>query len=82
MNARILKNYLTIFVTLVISALFIGCADKVYVDRPYEVKVPVRVEIPTVKCYPKQETYTEEIKELRLCIERYKEVIDNYNKKD
>lgn len=69
MNAKILKSLLTIFVVLVIS----GCADKVYVDRPIEVKVPVKCTIPDVVCYAKQPTYTEEIKEMRLCIERYKQ---------
>lgn len=35
---------------LVIAAMFIGCATKVeYVDRPVEVKVPVRCEIPMPK---------------------------------
>jgi hypothetical protein len=51
-----------------------GCAEKVYVDRPVEVKVPQKVELPKVRCYVGQATYTEEIKEMRLCIERYKEV--------
>lgn len=75
MNAMILKSLLIIFVVLGIS----GCAQKVYVDRPVEVKVPVRIELPVVKCYPGKPTYTEEVKEMRLCIERYKEVMEAYN---
>lgn len=50
-----------------------GCADKVYVDRPVEVKVPVKCIVPDVLCRPGQATYTEEIREMRLCIERYKQ---------
>ncbi len=69
MSVKILKSLLTIFVVVAIS----GCADKVYVDRPIEVKVPVKCTIPDVVCYAKQPTYTEEIKEMRLCIERYKQ---------
>ena len=36
------------WVLLVVGLLFAGCAQKdvVYVDRPVEVKVPVRCEIP------------------------------------
>lgn len=69
MSAKILKSLLMIFAVVAIS----GCADKVYVDRPIEVKVPVKCVVPDVVCYPKQATYTEEIKEMRLCIERYKQ---------
>lgn len=74
MNVKILKSLLMIFVMLVIS----GCTQKVYVDRPVEVKVPVKVELPKVECYSGKKTYTEEIKEMRLCIERYKQVMENY----
>lgn len=80
MSAKILKICLTIFVMLGISIGLTGCTEKVYVDRPYEVKLPVKGKVPQVQCYPKQATYTEEIKELRLCIQRYKDVIQNYNK--
>ena len=58
-----------------ISIFFSGCAEKVYVDRPIEVKVPVVCEVPKVECFPNQKTYTAEIRELRLCIERYKQAI-------
>lgn len=58
-----------IFVVLGIS----GCAEKVYIDRPVEVKIPVKCVVPEVKCYPGQDTYTGEIREMRLCIERHKE---------
>ena len=76
MSVKILKILLMIFVLLAIS----GCTEKVYVDRPVEVKVPVKAELPKVICYPGKPAYTEEIKELRLCIERYKQVMEKYNK--
>lgn len=69
MNVMILKNCLMIFVLLVIS----GCSEKVYVDRPVEVKVPVKCVVPEVICSAGKPTYTEEIQEMRLCIERYKQ---------
>jgi hypothetical protein len=47
--------------------------SSVYVDRPIEVKVPVKCEVPKVICTAGQATYTEEIREMRLCIERYKQ---------
>ena len=75
MSVKTLKILLMIFVLLAIS----GCTEKVYVDRPVEVKVPVKAELPKVVCYPGKPTYTEEIKELRLCIERYKQVMEKYN---
>lgn len=71
MNAMILKSLLMIFVLLGIS----GCNEKVYVDRPIEVKVPVKCEVPKVVCTAGQATYTEEIREMRLCIERYKQAV-------
>lgn len=61
-----------IFVMLVIS----GCTEKVFVDRPVEVKVPVKCKVPEVKCYPRQGTYTEEVKELRMCVERHKQAAE------
>ena len=70
MNVKTLKSLLIVFVLLVIST---GCADKVYVDRVVEVKVPVKCIVPEVVCYAGQDTYTEEIKEMRLCIERHKQ---------
>lgn len=73
MSVKILKRFLMIFATLAIS----GCTKEVqYIDRPYEVKVPVKCIVPETKCYPNQPTYTEEIKEMRLCIERYKEAAE------
>lgn len=71
MSAMILKSLLMIFVLLGIS----GCSEKVYVDRPIEVKVPVKCEVPKVVCTAGQATYTEEIREMRLCIERYKQAV-------
>ena len=72
MIAKTLKILLMTFVMLGIS----GCADKVYVDRPVEVKIPVKCVVPEVTCYPKRPTYTEEIKELRMCIERHKQAAE------
>ena len=74
MNAKTLKFYLTLFAV----AVFSGCGCKPvetvrYVDRPYEVKVPVVCVVPDVSCDANQSTYTGVIKEMRLCIERYKE---------
>jgi len=71
MSVKTLKNCLMIFVLLVIS----GCSEKVYVDTPVEVKVPVKCEVPKVVCTAGQATYTEEIREMRLCIERYKQAV-------
>lgn len=59
-----------IFVALVFS----GCSEKIaYVPEPYKVKVPVKCVVPETICDSNQDTYTEIIKEMRLCIERYKE---------
>lgn len=73
MSVKRLRNWLMILGILVIST---GCTEKVYVDRPVEVKVPVRCEMPTVTCFPGKATYTEEIAEMRICIERYKQAIE------
>ena len=73
MNVKTLKNWLMILGVLVIST---GCTEKVYVDRPVEVKVPVKCVVPEVKCYPGKATYTEEIAEMRICIERYKQAVE------
>lgn len=72
MNVKILNSLLMIFVMLAIS----GCTEKVFVDRPVEVKVPVKCKVPEVKCFPGQNTYTEEIKELRMCVERHKQAAE------
>ena len=47
-----------------------------YVDRPVEVKVPVKCIVPEVTCFPGRATYTEEIAEMRMCIERCKQVVE------
>lgn len=73
MNAKILKNLLIVLALLGIST---GCAEKVYVDRPVEVKVPVKCVVPEVKCFPGKATYTEEIAEMRMCIERHKQAAE------
>ena len=72
MNVKILKVLLMLFVMLVTS----GCAEKVYIDRPIEVKVPVKCLTPEVTCYPGRATYTEEIKELVMCVERHKQAAE------
>lgn len=77
MNVKILKICLILFV----AAVFSGCGCKPvetvrYVDRPYEVKVPVACVVPNVLCDANQTTYTGVIKEMRLCIERYKEAVE------
>lgn len=63
-------------VMLLMVAVLSGCTEKIYVDRPVEVKIPVRCKVPEVKCYAGQDTYTGEIREMRLCIERYKEAAE------
>lgn len=72
MNVKILRNCLIVLGMLGFS----GCTEKVYVDRPIEVKVPVKCKVPEVKCFPRQSTYTEEIKELRMCVERHKQAAE------
>ena len=73
MSVKRLRNWLMVLGLLVIST---GCAEKVYVDRPVEVKVPVKCVVPEVTCFPGRVTYTEEITEMRICIERYKQAIE------
>ena len=73
MNAKILKSSLMIFAIL----LFSGCSEKiVYVDRPIEVKVPVKCIIPATHCNFNQPTATEVIISLRTCIEDLKQSIN------
>ena len=70
MNVKILKTGLILFVILLIS----GCSKEiVYVDRPVEIKVPVKCVVPEVKCDFKKDTYTEIIDALVECIEIHKE---------
>ena len=59
---------------LIVAFLFVGCAEKepkiVYVDRFNEVKVPQKCIVPDTECaISKTATYTEVIKDMRLCIE-------------
>lgn len=59
---------------LIVAFLFVGCAEKepkiVYVDRFNEVKIPQKCIVPDTECeIAKSATYTEIIKEMRLCIE-------------
>lgn len=57
-----------------IALLVVGCAETkpqiVYVDRFNEVKIPQKCIVPDTECtIAKTATYTEVIKEMRLCIE-------------
>lgn len=60
---------------LVVSVLFVvGCAEPkpqiVYVDRYNEVKIPQKCIVPDTECeIAKTATYTEIVREMRLCIE-------------
>lgn len=70
MNALILKILLIASVLL----LFSGCTQKqiVYVDRPVEVKIPVKCIIPITHCDFNKETDTEVITSLRTCVEDFR----------
>lgn len=70
MNVAMLKMLLMLFVLL----LFSGCSTKevVYVDRPVEVKVPVKCIVPETHCNFDKGTDTEVITSLRTCIEDLK----------
>lgn len=71
-----MRNLFRSLVLCFLLVFFVGCAEKeIYIDRPMEVKVPVKCEVPPVECFPNQVTYTEKVKEMRLCIERYKQAI-------
>lgn len=73
MNVKILKLLLMIFAIL----LFSGCSEKiVYVDRPIEVKVPIKCVIPDIHCNFNQSTDTEVLIKLRTCIEDLKQSIN------
>lgn len=72
MNVKILRNCLIVLGMLGFS----GCTEKVYVDRPVEVKVPTKCKVPEVTCSAEKSTYTELIKEMRICIERYKQAAE------
>ena len=65
MNVKILKSFLILSVII----LFSGCAkETIYVDRPVEIKVPVKCVVPEVVCNTNQKTYTEVINEMYRCI--------------
>ncbi|MDD2651672.1 MAG: hypothetical protein PHX44_01315 [Sulfurimonas sp.] len=58
----------------VMAFVVVGCAEKepkiVYVDRFNEVKIPQKCIVPDTECtIEKTATYTEIIKDMRLCIE-------------
>ena len=73
MNVKILKILSILFVALLFSA----CSNKelVYVDRPVEVKIPVRCTIPETHCNFNKATDTEVITSLRTCIEDLRQSI-------
>lgn len=80
MNAMILKILLSIFVLISIS----GCTTKTeYVDRIVRstTVVPCNIPIPPSCEYEVKETYTEEIKQMYLCIKDAKSVIGVCNNK-
>ncbi len=74
MNVKILKILSIVFVALLFSA----CSNKelVYVDRPVEVKVPVKCNVPKTHCDFNKATDTEVITSLRTCIEDLRKSIE------
>jgi PBP1b-binding outer membrane lipoprotein LpoB len=66
--------------SLLVITLFSGCSScepKVeYVDRPYEVKVPIKCEMSEVHCDFNKTTYTEVISSLIECIIEQKQTIE------
>lgn len=75
MNAKILKNFLVI---LGFVALFSGCStkEKVYIDRPVEIKVPQKCDVPEVRCsWDKSISDTKLIEELVICVKNLREAI-------
>ena len=80
MSVKILKLFLMISVTMVIS----GCASKpTFVDRVIEVPVIQECKIPNpVQCTSGKRTYTEEITQMRLCIREYRELVKICEKGD
>lgn len=77
MNAKILCLFLMIFVVMVFS----GCTQKelVYVDRPVQVNIPTKCVIQIPVCDSNKLTYTGEINEMRLCINRLREAMNQCN---
>ena len=69
-----LKRLSIILSLLLISTIFSGCCigtckpEIKYVDRPVEVKVPVKCSTPDVNCSFKGDTYTETIGLMIECI--------------
>jgi hypothetical protein len=55
---------------LFVILIFQGCSNKeiVYVDKPFEVKVPVKCLVPKTECDFNRETDTEVIHSLQECI--------------
>lgn len=74
MNVKILKTLSILFVALLFSA----CSNKelVYVDRPVEVKVPVKCNVPKTHCDFNKATDTEVVNTLRECIEELRRDIE------
>jgi len=70
MNKSVLLSVLT-------TVTFSGCVTKPivrYVDKPYEVKVPVKCVVPDVNCSFDRKTDTEVISALLECIIELKRV--------
>lgn len=78
MNVKILKLLSIVFVALLFSA----CSNKevVYVDRPIEVKVPTKCNVPVTHCDFNKPTDTEVVNSLRECIEELRKDIEVCNK--
>ena len=77
------SELLSIAFVILTIATFSGCASKPvvkYVDKPYEVKVPVKCIVPDANCTFDRETDTEVISSLLECIiemKRNQEVCGN-----
>ena len=64
------KNSL-IILSLLILVVFSGCVAKPeirYIDKPHEVKIPVKCKVPDANCSFDRETDTEVISSLLECI--------------
>ena len=61
---------LKLFLMMLSALALTGCTSTQikYVDKPYEVKVPVRCSVPDENCSFNRKTYTEIINSMRECI--------------
>lgn len=69
---------LKILSIMCVALSFSACSNKelVYVDRPIEVKIPVKCEVPKVECNFNQTTDTEVIQSLYICAKELKRSIE------